>query len=61
MDKKFIYVFTLQARDLLLNAKYNLLSSDDTNNIFIFAADSGEDIDWNKIIFLRSDTLLYNS
>lgn len=61
MDKPFIYVFTLSARDQLLENGFTLLKSDEDNNLFIFAADDERPVNfsWDNIIYIKSDTLLF--
>lgn len=56
---KFIYVFTVNARDLLLKKGYQLLKSDDANNIFIFANSDRMAFDLTGVIHLASDTLTF--
>ena len=57
--KKFIYVFTENSRDRLLEKGYRMLQSDETNNIFIFANTEKLSFDLAGIIYLASDTLLF--
>jgi hypothetical protein len=56
---KFIYVFTVNSRDLLLKKGYQLLQSDDTNNIFVFANTEKMAFDLHGVIHLASDTLFF--
>ena len=56
---KFIYVFTISARDKLLEKGYRLLKSDDENNIFIFANTDKMSFDLHGVIHLESDTLSF--
>ena len=56
---KFVYVFTISARDMLLQKGYRLLKSDDTNNVFIFANTDKLMSDLNGVIHLESDTLSF--
>lgn len=61
MDKPFVYVFTISARDKLVENGFKLLKSDYTNNIFVFAADDDRTINfsWDNIIYIKSDTLTF--
>lgn len=36
MDCKFIYVFSVDARDKLFASKYNLIKSDEKRNVYVF-------------------------
>lgn len=56
---KFVYVFTISARDMLLKKGYRLLKSDDANNIFIFANTDKMSFDMKGVIHLESDTLSF--
>ena len=57
--ERFIYVFTVNSRDRLLEKGYRLLQSDESNNIFIFANTDKMSFDLGGIIHLASDTLLF--
>jgi hypothetical protein len=57
--ERFIYVFTVNSRDRLLEKGYRLLQSDESNNIFIFANTDKMSFDLAGIIHLASDTLLF--
>ena len=61
MDKPFIYIFTLDARDKLLENGFTLLKSDLDNNLFIFAADDSIPVNfsWDNVIYINTDTLLF--
>ena len=57
MDKNFVYVFDIAARDLLLSQGFIPIKFDDDNNIFIFH--NQENFVFNKIIHMFSDKLSF--
>lgn len=57
MDKKFVYVFDITARDLLLSQGFIPVKFDDNNNIFIFH--NQENFVFNKTIHMFSDKLTF--
>ena len=59
---KFIYVFDQDARDVLLSAGYQLLKSDEQQNIFVFQNKEAHTFTANRVgdfAFVLSDTLTF--
>lgn len=57
--KRFVYVFTINSRDRLLEKGHRMLQSDENNNIFIFENTEKLSGDLGGIIHLESNTLLF--
>lgn len=57
--KNFIYVFSHHDRDVLVSKHYNLLKSDDTNEIYVFENDDNECFDLGGIEFVQSNVLTF--
>lgn len=55
----FIYVFSTQDRDKLLSKNYNLLKSDERNNIYVFENNNQLVFDNADMKFVFSDTLTF--
>lgn len=55
----FIYVFSTQDRDKLLSKNYNLLKSDERNNIYVFENNNQLVFDNTDMKFVFSDTLTF--
>ena len=58
-EQKFIYVFSKSARDRLLAANYNLLKSDEQNEVYVFANQMDMTFALADISFIRSNTLTF--
>lgn len=58
MDKPFVYIFTEEDRDKMLENGYRLIKSDNQNNIFIF---ENSDVRYEQlgVTFILSNTLTY--
>lgn len=56
---KFIYVFGIDDRDMLLAEDFHLLKSDTKNNIYVFENKSGMKFSVDKINCVFSDTLTF--
>jgi hypothetical protein len=59
MERKFIYVFSKEYRDVLLANEYKLLKSDTKNNIYVFENKSETKLSFEKIDYALSDTLTF--
>nr|DAE53043.1 MAG TPA: hypothetical protein [Caudoviricetes sp.] len=59
MERKFIYVFGKEYRDVLLANEYKLLKSDTKNNIYVFENKSETKLSFEKIDYALSDTLTF--
>ena len=57
--KNFIYVFSHHDRDVLVSRHYNLLKSDDTNEIYVFEDSDNERFDLSGVEFVQSDVLTF--
>lgn len=57
--KKFIWVFTEEARDKLLQDNYILIKSDLKNNIFIFENKKEMSFALSSVSYILSDTLTF--
>ena len=55
----FIYVFSTQDRDKLLSKNYNLLKSDERNNIYVFENNNQLVFDNADMKFVFSDMLTF--
>jgi len=55
----FIYVFSTQDRDKLLSKNYNLLKSDERNNIYVFENNNQLVFDNTDMKFVFSDMLTF--
>lgn len=55
----FIYVFSTQDRDKLLSKNYNLLKSDERNNIYVFENNNQLVFDNSDMKFVFSDMLTF--
>lgn len=55
---KFIYVFSTHERDDLLEKGFMLLSSDDRNDVYIFASIPEMNFSLSDIAYVESDTLV---
>lgn len=55
----FIYVFSTQDRDRLLSKNYNLLKSDERNNIYVFENNNQLVFDNADMKFVFSDMLTF--
>lgn len=56
---KFIYVFSINERDSLLERGLTLLKSNDAANVFIFLNDERMDFANENITYVISDTLTF--
>ena len=58
MDKPFVYIFTEEDRDKMLENGYRLIKSDNQNNILIF---ENSDVRYEQlgVTFILSNTLTY--
>lgn len=56
---KFIYVFSSRDKSDLLSKNYNLLKSDDTNEIYVFEAKEQMQFELKGIDFVQSDVLTF--
>lgn len=62
MQKKFIYVFSTEARDKLILENYQILMSDEERSIFVFENSSSSSITLFSLSeeeFVLSDTLIF--
>lgn len=57
--EKFIYVFSRDDRDTLLEAHYTLLKSDEQDDIYVFANRADIAFALADISYIRSDTLTF--
>lgn len=57
--QKFIYVFSREARDRLIEQQYTLLQSDTRNDIYVFAYESTEAFSCKDVSCVLSDTLVF--
>lgn len=57
MADLFIYVFTVSARDTLLKAGYQLVSSDERNETYTFLQGDGSPDALSEISYLTGNTL----
>lgn len=55
----FIYVFTREARDVLLARGYQLLKSDERNSRYVFVNRLGETFSCEGISYILGDTLTF--
>lgn len=55
---RFAYVYSEDARDILLRRGYELLKSDEYNHIYVFANDHAV-FDSSEVSILFSDTLTF--
>lgn len=58
MQGKFIYVFSSGDRDKLLSQGFNLLKSDETQNVYVFVGNDDLKLS-DDIAFVFSDTLTF--
>lgn len=56
---KFIYVYDKVARDRLKALQYQLLDSDEQNNIYVFVYDGKLDFEAADLSYILSDTLTF--
>ncbi len=59
MDKKFIYVFDVKARDLLLAQGFTPMKFDEQNNIFAFYNQEIANFTFSETIHLLTDTITF--
>lgn len=59
MNKRFIYVFSQEEKDRLLQYGFQLIKSDDEQNIFIFANNKHLDFSAEHIDVFYSNTLTF--
>ena len=59
MDKKFIYVFDIYSKDLLLTHGFVPIKFDEKNNIFAFYNQDVSDLKFEKIIHLKTDIITF--
>lgn len=55
----FIYVFSEQERDMLLNKQYEMLRCDEQNRIYVFLNKEQQHFDCENIAYVLSDTLTF--
>lgn len=58
MDR-FIYVFSDEARDMLLNRQYELLKSDESSHIYAFVNKNDQNFACDGVPYALSDTLTF--
>lgn len=56
---KFIYVYDKAARDRLNALKYQLLKSDEQNNVYVFVHDGRMDFEAADLSYILSDVLTF--
>lgn len=57
--KKFIYVYSADAKDKLLAANYKLIKSDERNNIYIFLNEDKLSFASLDVSYILSDTMTF--
>lgn len=57
--KKFIYVYSADAKDKLLAANYKLMKSDERNNIYIFLNEDKLSFASLDVSYILSDTMTF--
>lgn len=57
--KKFIYVYSADAKDKLLAANYKLMKSDERNNIYIFLNEDKLSFTSLDVSYILSDTMTF--
>lgn len=57
--KKFVYVYSADARDKLLAANYTLMKSDERNNIYIFLNEDKLSFSSLDVSYILSDTITF--
>lgn len=56
---KFIYVFDKEGRDRLLDMRFELLHSDETNHRYVFLNREDQTFSSNAFPYVQSDTLTF--
>lgn len=54
---KFIYIFSALERDAMLGAGFELLQSDDENEVYIFLNKDGAVLGLDEVRYVMTDTL----
>lgn len=55
----FIYVFSIEDRDNLISKNYNLIKSDERNNVYVFDNNDQLVFDNTNMKFVYSDILTF--